>query len=43
MALLSERFKVVTATCCAAAGEVGTIYQAAGFDYIGQMRRGSER
>jgi hypothetical protein len=28
MALLPERFKVVTATCCATAGEVGTVYQA---------------
>jgi hypothetical protein len=40
MDLLPERFKVVTATCCKAAGEIGTIYQACGFDYIGQMRRG---
>jgi hypothetical protein len=39
MALLPERFRVVTATCCAAAGEVGTIYQACGFDYVGAMRR----
>jgi hypothetical protein len=41
MALLPERFRVVTATCCKAAGEVGTIYQAAGFDYLGQMYRGT--
>jgi hypothetical protein len=39
MALLPERFHVVTATCCAAAGEIGTIYQACGFDYVGAMRR----
>jgi hypothetical protein len=39
MRLLPERFRVVTATCCAAAGEVGTIYQAAGFDFVGQMQR----
>jgi hypothetical protein len=36
-----ERFLVVTATCCAAVGEVGTIYQAAGFDYLGPMYRGT--
>jgi hypothetical protein len=41
MALLPERYKVVTATCCAAAGEVGTVYQAAGFDFVGQMKRGT--
>jgi hypothetical protein len=41
MALLPDRFKVVTATCCKAAGEIGTIYQACGFDYVGQMCRGT--
>jgi hypothetical protein len=41
MRLLPERYKVVTATCDAAAGEVGTIYQAAGFDYVGQMHGGA--
>jgi hypothetical protein len=41
MALLPERFRVVTDTCCKAAGEIGTIYQAAGFAYLGQMYRGS--
>jgi hypothetical protein len=41
MALLPGRFHVVTATCCAAAGEIGAIYQAAGFDYLGQMYRGT--
>jgi hypothetical protein len=40
MALLPARFKVITATCCAAAGEVGTVYQACGFDYVGQMHGG---
>jgi hypothetical protein len=40
MRLLPERYRVVTATCDAAAGEVGTIYQACGFDFIGQMHRG---
>ena len=34
MDLLPERFEVVTATVDANAGEVGTIYQAAGFDYV---------
>jgi hypothetical protein len=41
MAMLPERFRVVTATCCAAAGELGCVYQAAGFDFVGQMRRGA--
>jgi len=40
MRLLSERFKVVTATVDRDAGEVGTIYQAAGFDYVGTMTAG---
>jgi hypothetical protein len=41
MALLPDRFKVATATCCKAAGEIGTIYQACGFDFVGQMRQGA--
>jgi hypothetical protein len=41
MEQLPERFRVVTATCCAAAGEVGTVYQAAGFDFVGQMSGGT--
>ena len=40
MRLLPERFKVVTATVDRAAGEVGTIYQACGFAYVGVMRSG---
>jgi hypothetical protein len=40
MALLPKRYKVITATVDRAAGEVGTIYQAAGFDYVGVMRSG---
>lgn len=32
---------MVTATVDARAGEVGTIYQAAGFDYVGPMRKGT--
>lgn len=38
MRLLPEKYKVVTATVDELAGEVGTIYQACGFDYIGSMR-----
>jgi hypothetical protein len=41
MKLLPKRFKVVTATVCAAAGEIGTVYQSVGFDYVGQMKRGT--
>jgi hypothetical protein len=41
MDLLPERFEVVTATVDAAAGEVGTIYQACGFHYVGSMREGN--
>jgi hypothetical protein len=41
MALLPERFRVVTATCCSVADEIGTIYQACGFDHVGQMYRGT--
>jgi hypothetical protein len=40
MKLLPERYAVVTATVDPAAGEIGTIYQAAGFDYVGVMRSG---
>jgi hypothetical protein len=40
MDLLPERFEVVTATVDANAGEVGVIYQACGFDYVGVMRHG---
>ena len=40
MSLLPERYKVVTATVDSAAGEIGTIYQACGFDYVGTMRNG---
>ncbi len=43
MKLLPERFEVVTATVDAAAGEVGTIYQAAGFVYVGSMREGNPK
>ena len=38
MDLLPDQFKVITATVDDLAGEVGTIYQACGFDYVGSMR-----
>ena len=38
MRMLPEKFKVVTATVDDLAGEIGTIYQACGFDYVGSMR-----
>lgn len=37
MRMLPPRFEVVTATVDRAAGEIGTIYQACGFDYVGIM------
>jgi hypothetical protein len=40
MDLLPERYKVITATVDRAVGEIGTIYQACGFDYVGVMRLG---
>ena len=40
MRLLPERFKVVTASVDRIAGEIGTIYQACGFAYVGVMRSG---
>jgi hypothetical protein len=41
MDLLPEHYNVVTATVDRLAGEIGTIYQAAGFDYVGTMRSGT--
>jgi hypothetical protein len=38
MDMLPPRFEVVTATVDEAAGEIGTIYQACGFTYVGSMR-----
>jgi hypothetical protein len=38
MRLLPSRYEVVTATVDAQAGEIGTIYQACGFSYVGRMR-----
>jgi hypothetical protein len=36
--MLPEKYKVITATVDDLAGEIGTIYQACGFYYIGSMR-----
>jgi hypothetical protein len=36
--MLPSKYEVVTATCDPAAGEIGTIYQACGFHYVGSMR-----
>lgn len=41
--LLPEKYKVVTCTVDNLAGEVGTIYQACNFDYVGVMRKGKDR
>ena len=38
MKMLPEHYKVVTATVDEHAGEIGTIYQACNFHYIGSMR-----
>ena len=43
MRLLPARYKVVTATTDAEAGEVGTIYQACNFDFVGLMSPGGKR
>jgi hypothetical protein len=40
MDLLPPQFRVVTATVDANNGEIGTIYQACGFDYVATMRHG---
>ena len=40
MDLLPPRYLVVTATVDFGVGEIGTIYQACGFDYVGVMRPG---
>ena len=39
--LLPEKYKIVTATTDSLAGEVGTIYQACNFKYVGSMREAS--
>jgi hypothetical protein len=38
MDLLPAKYEIVTATTDPAAGEIGTIYQACGFHYVGSMR-----
>lgn len=43
MRMLPEKYKVITATVDNTANEVGTIYQACGFDYVGQMSKGGNR
>jgi hypothetical protein len=43
MRLLPHRYEVVTATVDPAAGEVGIVYQAAGFEYVGTMAEGGDR
>lgn len=40
MKMLPEKYKVVTCTADATAGEVGVIYAACGFDYIGTLSEG---
>jgi len=40
MDLLPAGYAVITATVDDLAGEVGTIYQACGFDFVGVMRAG---
>lgn len=41
--LLPPQYRVVTCTVDNLAGEVGTIYQACNFDYVGVMRKAKER
>lgn len=41
--MLPDKYRVVTCTVDNLAGEVGTIYQACGFDYVGVMRKGKDR
>ncbi len=42
MKLLPKKYEVVTCTVDDLAGEIGTIYQACGFHYIGSMRDGNQ-
>jgi hypothetical protein len=41
--MLPEKYKVVTCTIDRLAGEIGTIYQACNFSYVGVMREGKTR
>lgn len=43
MNLLPKKYEVVTATVDELAGEIGTVYQAAGFHYVGVMRKTPDR
>lgn len=43
MRLLPAKYEVVTSTTDPLAGEIGTVYQAAGFHYIGSMRESNQR
>jgi hypothetical protein len=36
--LLPQKYEIVTATCDPGAGEIGTLYQACNFHYVGSMR-----
>lgn len=38
MKMLPEKYRVITAMVDRRAGEIGTIYQSCGFDYVGAMR-----
>jgi hypothetical protein len=43
MNMLPEKYKVITATVDKTADEVGIIYQACGFDYVGVMSKGGNK
>lgn len=43
MKMLPDKYKVITCTVDDLAGEIGTIYQACNFDYVGVMRKGKKR
>lgn len=43
IAMLPPQYEVVTATVDDAAGEIGTIYQACGFTYVGRMYEGTRQ
>ena len=43
MKMLPDKYKVVTATVDELAGEIGTIYQACNFSYIGSMRENNPK
>jgi hypothetical protein len=43
MKMLPEKYKIVTATCDEAAGEIGSIYQASGWHFCGVLSKGGNR